>query len=145
MTPHPEPSAETQLQQDLEIYLVLCRKTLDLVESENRALRVEGTPGRHGFDRARQDLLPALALSVEKLRAQRLARQRSASGRLSAQSQTLLRQSQDVAMKIILLDRENEQAMLRAGLIPASQLPSVNRQRPHFVSDCYRRSAGTQR
>ncbi len=47
-------------------------------------------------------------------------------------------------MKIILLDRENEQAMLRKGLIPASQLPSVNRQRPHFVSDCYRRSAGTQ-
>jgi hypothetical protein len=56
-----------------------------------------------------------------------------------------LRQSQDVVMKIVLLDRENEQAMLRGGLIPVSQLPSLNRQRPHFVSDCYRRSAGTLR
>ncbi|MCC6233741.1 MAG: hypothetical protein IT580_13910 [Verrucomicrobiales bacterium] len=42
-------------------------------------------------------------------------------------------------MKILLLDRENEQALLRHGLVPARELPSVNRQRPHFVSDLYRR------
>jgi hypothetical protein len=144
MTPHPEPSAETQLQEDLQNHLALCRKTLELVESENRALRVEGSTRRYEFDQVRQELLPSLTRSVETLRTQRLARQRSASGRFSAQCQTLLRQGQDLMMKIILLDRENEQAMLRGGLIPASQLPSINRQRPHFVSDCYRRSAGTR-
>jgi len=37
------------------------------------------------------------------------------------------------------LDRENEQALLRRSLVPARQLPSVNRQRPHFVADLYRR------
>ena len=42
-------------------------------------------------------------------------------------------------MKIVLLDRENEQALLRRGLVPTTQLPSVNRQRPHFVAELYRR------
>jgi hypothetical protein len=44
-------------------------------------------------------------------------------------------------MKIILLDRENEQSLLRRGMVPARELPSVNRQRPHFVADMYRRQA----
>jgi hypothetical protein len=144
MTSYPEPTAETQLQEDLQNHLALCRKTLELAEFENRAFRVEGTFHRHEIDQIRQELLPALTRSVEKLRTQRLARQGSSSGRLGAQSQALLRQGQDLMMKIILLDRENEQAMLRGGLIPASQLPSFNRQRPHFVSDCYQRSTGTQ-
>ncbi len=51
----------------------------------------------------------------------------------------LLRQNQDLTMKIIVLDRENEQNLLRRGLVPARELPSVNRQRPHFVADLYRR------
>jgi len=53
----------------------------------------------------------------------------------------LLRQNQDVTMKIIMLDRENEQGLLRRGLIPARELPPVNRQRPHFVADLYRRQS----
>lgn len=140
--PHPEPPAEAQLQEDLQIHLSLCSKTLELVEAENRALRVEGVHRRPEFDQRRQALLPSLAHSVTKLRTHRLARQQSSPARLSDQCQGLLRQGQDVMMKIILLDRENEQAMLRRGLIPPTQLPSANRQRPHFVSDCYRRSAG---
>ncbi len=144
MNSHPETSAERQLQEDLQSHLALCCKTLELVEHEHRALRVEGTLRQHEFDQVRQELLPSLTQSVEKLRAQRLTLQQSASRRISASCQALLRQGQDVMMKILLLDRENEQAMLRGGLIPVSLLPSVNRQRPHFVSDCYRHSAGTR-
>jgi hypothetical protein len=51
----------------------------------------------------------------------------------------LLRQNQDQTMKIILLDRENEQCLLRRGLVPTRELPSANRQRPNFVADLYRR------
>ncbi len=51
----------------------------------------------------------------------------------------LLRETQDLIMKIIVLDRENEQALLRKGLVPARHLPHPNRQRPHFVADLYRR------
>ena len=53
----------------------------------------------------------------------------------------LLRQNQDLTMKIILIDRENEQSLLRRGLVPPRELPSVNRQRPHFVADLYRRQS----
>ena len=35
--------------------------------------------------------------------------------------------------------RENEQALLRRGMIPPRHLPSAHRQRPHFVADIYRR------
>jgi hypothetical protein len=51
----------------------------------------------------------------------------------------LLRQTQDLTMKIIMLDRENEQSLLRRGLVPPRDIPSANRQRPHFVADLYRR------
>ena len=51
----------------------------------------------------------------------------------------LLRQNQDLIMKVIVLDRENEQCLLRRGLVPARELPPANRQRPHFVADLYRR------
>jgi hypothetical protein len=50
-----------------------------------------------------------------------------------------LRQNQDITMKLIVLDRENEQGLLRRGLLPASELPSANRQRPHYVADLYKR------
>ncbi len=53
----------------------------------------------------------------------------------------MLRQNQDLIMKIIVLDRENEQGLLRSGLLPDCQLPSANRQRPRFVADLYRRNS----
>jgi hypothetical protein len=44
-------------------------------------------------------------------------------------------------MKILLLDRENQQAMLRRGLVPARHLPPPAAQRPHFVAGLYQRHA----
>ncbi len=52
----------------------------------------------------------------------------------------LLRSNQALVMKIIVLDRENEQALLRRGLVPPRHLPPAQRQRPHFVADLYRRN-----
>jgi hypothetical protein len=37
------------------------------------------------------------------------------------------------------LDRENEQLLLRRGLIPPKHLPPVQRQRPHYVAGLYQR------
>jgi hypothetical protein len=42
-------------------------------------------------------------------------------------------------MKVLLLDRDNQQALLRHGLVPARQLPSSAVQQPHCVADAYRR------
>jgi hypothetical protein len=52
----------------------------------------------------------------------------------------LLKQNQEVTMRILNLDRENEQSLLRRGLVPSKHLPPANRQRPHFVADLYRRN-----
>jgi hypothetical protein len=42
-------------------------------------------------------------------------------------------------MRMILLDRENEQLRLRRGLIPPKHLPPIQRQRPHYVAGLYQR------
>jgi hypothetical protein len=42
-------------------------------------------------------------------------------------------------MRILMLDRENEQALLRRGLLGPRHLPSHNAQRPHFVAGLYQR------
>lgn len=50
----------------------------------------------------------------------------------------LIRQTMDLIMKTIVLDRENEQLLLRQGMVPPKHLPSVNRQNPHFVAKLYK-------
>jgi hypothetical protein len=53
----------------------------------------------------------------------------------------LLRENQNLLMKILVLDRENEQMLLRKGLVPNRQIPSAQRQRPHFVASLYQRNS----
>jgi hypothetical protein len=38
-----------------------------------------------------------------------------------------------------VLDRENEEALLRRGLLPARALPSPEQSQPHFVARTYQR------
>jgi len=44
-------------------------------------------------------------------------------------------------IKLLLLDRENQQTLLNQGLLPAEQLPPSAGQQPHCVADLYRRHA----
>ena len=53
----------------------------------------------------------------------------------------LFRDIQNLLPRLLLLDRENQQEMLRRGLLPATQLPPVASQRPNFVANLYRRHA----
>jgi hypothetical protein len=50
----------------------------------------------------------------------------------------LIRQTLDLIMKTIVLDRENEQLLLRHRMVPPNRLPSANRQNPHFVARLYK-------
>lgn len=127
---------------DLRAHLTLCQDVLCVVEQEAQAVSVEGTDAPASTKAAKKDLLPRLAKSLDQLRRHRLAwQQLSPSERARHQEvASLLRQNQELIMKILMLDRENEQALLRRGLVPPRHLPSVNRQRPNFVADLYRRS-----
>ena len=50
----------------------------------------------------------------------------------------LLKQSTDLILKIVALDRENEQLMLRLKLVPPSHMPPAERQNPSLVAKLYK-------
>ncbi len=120
---------------------MICQELLAVVERENQALRSSTAFNPAEFQLGRKVLLPRLDQSYKRLKEVRLAWQQlsPAERRRNTTVVALFRQNQDLIMKIVLLDRENEQVLLRRGLIPTAQLPSVNRQRPHFVAELYRR------
>ncbi len=129
------------IRKDLTDHLALCREILSLIEREALALR-DAQPGvQFGFCQEKKQLLERLGRSVESLKGCRQDWQ-TVPPPLRAQHRDidgLLRQNQDLIMKIIVLDRENEQNLLRRGLVPSLHLPPSNRQRPHFVAELYRR------
>ena len=112
-----------------------------IAEGEAQALRRADQPSLFEFCQLKKNLLPRLNRTLDSLRKHRVKWQSLSSDERARQGEIgpLLRRNQDVAMKFILLDRENEQGLLRRGLVPPRQLPSVNRQRPHFVAELYRR------
>ena len=153
------------LTKDLRQHHAICQQLLAIAEREGVALRgvggrdranAESSPGlgssvsapangARDFYETRQSLYPQLEASVERLKLHRAAwQQLSPSQRaLHPEVSSLLRLTQDLIMKVLVLERENEQMLLRNGLIPPAHLPSVNRQRPHFVADLYRRGASS--
>lgn len=128
---------------DLRGHLSLCQEIHTLVEHESHALHhTESGPSAEAYQ-AKKNLLPRLNQSLNQIRQHRATWQKLSPAERAQFPEVpgLLRQNQDLIMKIIVLDRENEQALLRKGLVPPRQLPSANRQRPHFVADLYRRQA----
>ena len=130
---------------DLRDHQTLCRELLLVAERESQALRTNQTAQLDEVYRMKRLLLPRLKESLEVVRRHRLSWQALTPAERSAQPdvQFLVRQVQDVTMRVILLDRENEQGLLRRGLIPARELAAAQQQqqRPHFVADLYRRQA----
>jgi flagellar biosynthesis/type III secretory pathway chaperone len=138
-------SLAQEISDDLQARLGLCQELLNVVEREGQALRRTDNPSLFEFYQHRKNLLPRLNQSLDTLRRHRANWQKFSQEERARHPEIgmLLRQNQDLTMKIIVLDRENEQSLLRRGLLPARELPSVNRQRPHFVADLYRRQSGT--
>jgi hypothetical protein len=128
--------AAAALRQHLEI----CRELLALAEQEHRALQQPGESSGLATIRARKTLLSRLEESNKALHEVGwFWRQLNATERQQhADIAALVRQNQQLIMKLVVLDRENEQAWLRRGLVPPHQMPPAQRQRPHFVADLYR-------
>ncbi|MGA2555004.1 MAG: hypothetical protein ABSG04_01855 [Verrucomicrobiota bacterium] len=133
------------LVQELNSHLALCRELLAIAEGEAQALRRADQPSLFEFCQLKKNLLPRLNQTLDSLRKHRVQWQSLSSDERARHPEVgpLLRKNQDLAMKFILLDRENEQGLLRRGLIPPRQLPSVHRQRPHFVAELYRRQGAS--
>jgi flagellar biosynthesis/type III secretory pathway chaperone len=134
-------NAPQEIVQSLNEHLCVCQELLQATEQEGQALRRSDKPSLLEFYQRKKNLLPRFIQSLDGLRKHRVNWQRLSLEERGGWPEVgmLLRKNQDLTMKIIVLDRENEQALLRRGLVPPRELPSVNRQRPHFVADLYRR------
>ena len=126
---------------DLHTHLALGEAILELVEREHQILCASDAFPFLEVSARRQQLLPQLETALGRIKHHRLAWQQwSASQRRhSPEVTSLLRQAQNLILKILTLDRENEQLFLRRGMVPATRLPPAARQRPHFVANLYRR------
>lgn len=120
----------------------LCAEVLKLVEKENSLLRSDKPADAFALRLGRKKLLAQLNDSLDKIRELRMTWLRLQPARRQGYPEIaeLLRENQNLIMKILVLDRENEQTLLRQGLVPARHVPSANRQRPHFVAKMYQRN-----
>jgi hypothetical protein len=128
---------------ELRSYLNLCEEFLALAVRENQALCGPAQYQSFEFDQKRQSLLPELETVSKKLRQRRqLWQQASPSARAQCrEAKPLFQNIQGLLMKVLSLDRENQQAMLRRGLVPARHLPAAAVQKPHYVASLYQRNA----
>jgi flagellar biosynthesis/type III secretory pathway chaperone len=125
----------------LRQHLGVCNALLELAHKEAQAL-------------ASSDPFPVLAIQVERKallgRLEYALKQVSQKGTVwnGAEAQgspaslkltRLLRTALDTIMRVLVLDRENEQQLLRRGLLSARCLPAAEQSRPHFVARLYQR------
>ncbi len=138
------PAFITELDRDLRAFLVLCEEALSLFGRENRALAAAGEYQPFEFYQGRKNLLPRLDGAIPLLRKWRLAWQRLGAEERERCSEikALLQAGQDAVVRVLMLERENQQALLRRGLCPAQHLPSAASQQPGYVAQLYRRHTG---
>jgi hypothetical protein len=128
---------------DLRIYLALCEEILSLAGWEHQALSGQNDYQPLEFYQKRKNLLPNLESLLLKLRDRRMAWQRIPTSECERgqELKSLFQNIQSLLMKVLLLDQENQLALLRRGLVPAGHLPNAARQQPHYVANLYRRHA----
>lgn len=128
----------------------VCAEILKVVEKENSLLRGKRAQEAFALRSARKNLLAELTESLDKVRELRISWQKLPMERRHGHPEVaeLLRENQNLIMKILVLDRENEQTLLRQGLVPARQdvdggapSPKKEGQRKHFVANIYQRNA----
>jgi hypothetical protein len=128
---------------DLRAHVALCEEAMTLTAGENQALSSRSGYQPAQFYKQRKGLLPRLEKSLMALRKwrQRWQSLGQAERQSCSEVTSLFRAAQSLLMRLLLLDGENQQALLRRGLLPAGNIPARAVQQPHCVADLYRRHA----
>jgi hypothetical protein len=131
------------LNSDLREFARVCEEALSLAQREHQALSGQGAYEHREFHQRRAELLPDIESLVKKFRGHRAAwRQLPQSQRDRFEELKRLFQSiQNLMMRVLVLDRENQQAMLKRGLVPVRHIPEAAARQPHYVADLYRRNS----
>jgi hypothetical protein len=138
------PEFLTALARDLRMHLGFCETALALATEENRALTGTGDYQPFEFHQKRKALLSGIDSSLLRLRTWRQAWQQvdPADRARCGEVKPVFQKIQDLLMRVLLLDRENQQALLRRGLVPPKHLSLAAGPQPsHYVASVYRRNA----
>ncbi len=143
MTASAQPNYFVELARDLRAHLDLCHECLALFTLENRRLRSPEPWSPGEFSDQRKRLLPRLESVLIKLRGSREFWQKLAHTERErcGEIKNLFQEIQNLLPRILMLDRENQQEMLRRGALPPAQLPPAAAQKPNFVANLYQRHA----
>lgn len=135
----------TALIGDLQSFGKICEAALLLATEEHEALVAEADYQPFSFYQKRKTLLPEIESLLQKFRNHRLRWQQipPAEREHFAELKSLFEKIQGALMKVLQLDRENQQAMLKRGLVPVKHLPSMTVQPPPYVANLYRRNSTT--
>jgi len=134
-----------QIVDDLSGHLALCQEICAQVERESQLLQSSDEQSTFEAYRKKKGLLPQLEESLNRIREHRNTwrtlnpEERAHYSKVPA----LVKANQDLIMKIIVLDRENEQVLLRKGLgrsRPPTLAPAPH---AHYVAGLYHRNART--
>ena len=125
----------------LREHLAVCHDLLALAQKESAALSDPAPFPLAPMQAERQELLSRLEFSWNSFARARAEWEQLEPGRREPVPgfAELLQSSLDTIMRVLVLDRENEQNLLRRGLLPARALPPAERQQPDFVARAYHR------
>jgi hypothetical protein len=128
---------------DLRTFAGVCQDLLSLAAREHQALCGAGDYAPLEFYQERRTLLPDVESLLQKFRSHRAAWQRvpPCQREQFGEIKSLFEAIQNLVTRVMQLDRENQQAMLKRGVFPVKHLPGTGRQQPHFVADLYRRNS----
>ena len=124
----------------LQAHIDLCGEILVIVQKEHQQLKTGQVDDLSTLLQAREGMLERLTRAQETLFAHKetwMALHPAQREKHPAIS-TLIRQDLDLIMKIVSLDRENEQLLLRHKLVPANHLPPAQRQNPNLIAQMYK-------
>jgi hypothetical protein len=139
----PNGALPNELTDALREHLGVCNALLELARKEAQALKNPAPFPALAIQVERKALLCrlecALTLLAQKRSLWNCSRKERGPG--DSRFTRLLRTALDTIMRVLVLDRENEQQLLRRGLLPARCLPPAEQSRPHYVARLYQRHA----
>ncbi|MGA2864159.1 MAG: hypothetical protein ABSF95_06690 [Verrucomicrobiota bacterium] len=138
----PSPTAlPDEMRDALREHLGVCNALLELAHKEAEALKNPAPFPALAIQVERKALLTRLECALRLLGQKRTLWNRSGITTTDGNPQLtrLLQTALDTIMRVLVLDRENQQQLLRRGLLPARSLPPAQQCRPHFVAALYQR------
>ena len=140
-TAGPDRALADQMTDALREHLGVCNALLEIAHKEAQALKSPGPFPAMAIQVERKALLCRLECALRLLARKRTLWNCSGKEWVLGEPRfaRLLQTALDTIMRVLVLDRENEQQLLRRGLLQARCLPSTEQSRPHYVARLYQR------